>query len=127
MFDNPAQGLAYFANYGLPNPGYYGAAGTGEAYGYEDDPTNQFSTELRLASTDKGRLQWVGGAMRLYQQLGLQTLVRRSGVLKLFPKRLRELESMTPKIQPKFSDELISPITPAVGPKKYRVVSHSSN
>ncbi len=62
MFDNPAQGLAYFANYGLPNPGYYGPNGTGEAYGTEDDPTNQFSTELRFASTDKGKLQWVVGA-----------------------------------------------------------------
>ena len=62
MFDNPDQGLAYFANYGLPNPGYYGTAGTGEAYGTEDDPTNQFSTELRFASTAKGKLQWVTGA-----------------------------------------------------------------
>jgi outer membrane receptor protein involved in Fe transport len=62
MFDNPDQALAYYANYGLPNPGYYGAAGTGEAYGYENDPTNQFSTELRLASTAKGKLQWVTGA-----------------------------------------------------------------
>jgi iron complex outermembrane receptor protein len=62
MFDNPAQGLAYFANYGLPNPGYYGPSGTGEAYGYEDDPTNQFSAELRFSSTGKGKLQWVAGA-----------------------------------------------------------------
>ncbi|HEX3797573.1 MAG TPA: (Fe-S)-binding protein [Verrucomicrobiae bacterium] len=70
---------------------------------------------------DQRRLQWVGAAMRLYQQLGLQTLVRKSGVLHLFPKRLRELEVMTPAIQSKFSDELISPVTPPVGPKKYRV------
>ena len=63
----------------------------------------------------------VGRVMRLYQQLGLQTLVRRSGVLKLLPKRLRELEAMTPDIQPKFSAELIAPVTPAVGRKKYRV------
>jgi outer membrane receptor protein involved in Fe transport len=61
MFDNPDQALAYFANYGLPNPGYFGPSGTGEAYGTEDDPTNQFSTELRFASTDKGKLQWVAG------------------------------------------------------------------
>lgn len=27
----------------------------------EDDPTTQFSEELRLTSTDTGRLQWVGG------------------------------------------------------------------
>jgi outer membrane receptor protein involved in Fe transport len=62
MFDDPAQALAYYANYGLPNPGFYGPSGTGEAYGTEDDPTDQFSTELRFASTDKGRLQWVAGA-----------------------------------------------------------------
>jgi len=34
--------------------------------------------------------------LRLYQRLGLQTLVRRSSVLKLLPKRLRELEAFTP-------------------------------
>ena len=62
MFNNPDQGLSYASNYGLPNPGYYGPAGTGEAYGYEDDPTKQFSTELHFASTDKGPLQWVAGA-----------------------------------------------------------------
>src|ERR1043166_9549133 len=67
------------------------------------------------------RLQWVGKALRLYQQLGLQTLVRRSGVLKLLPKRLRDLESITPIIQPEFSAELIAPVTPAVGERKYRV------
>ncbi len=61
MFDNPDQALAYYANYGLPNPGYYGPNGTGEAYGLENDPTNQFSTELRFSSTEKGPLQWVAG------------------------------------------------------------------
>jgi iron complex outermembrane recepter protein len=62
MFNDPAQALAYYANYGLPNPGFYGPNGTGEAYGTEDDPTNQFSMELRFASTDKGPFQWVTGA-----------------------------------------------------------------
>jgi len=61
-FNNPDQGLSYASNAGLPNPGYYGPAGTGESYGYENDPTRQFSTELRFASTAKGPLQWVGGA-----------------------------------------------------------------
>src|ERR1700744_3811699 len=31
---------------------------------------------LRWLFMDQRRLQWVGGVMRLYQQLGLQTLVR---------------------------------------------------
>ena len=70
---------------------------------------------------DLSHLRLVGRVLRLYQQLGLQTLVRRSGVLRLLPKRLRELEAITPDIQPKFSAELIAPLTPAVGPKKYRV------
>jgi glycolate oxidase iron-sulfur subunit len=70
---------------------------------------------------DLNRLQLVGRALRLYQQLGLQTVVRRSGFLKLLPNRLRELETMTPTIQHQFSSELISPTTSPVGPKKYRV------
>ena len=70
---------------------------------------------------DLRRLQLVGQAMRLYQQLGLQTLLRRSGILKLLPKRLRELEAITPTIQPQFTAELVAPVTPAVGVRKYRV------
>ena len=76
---------------------------------------------IRWLFMDLSHLRLVGRVLRLYQQLGLQTLVRRSGVLKLLPKRLQELESITPDIQPKFSAELIAPVTPAVGPRKYRV------
>ena len=70
---------------------------------------------------DLARLQLAGRFLRLWQQLGLQTLVRRSGVLKLLPQRLRELEAATPEIQPQFSADLIAPITPTAGEKKYRV------
>jgi glycolate oxidase iron-sulfur subunit len=70
---------------------------------------------------DMHRLQLVGYALRLYQQLGFQALIRKSGILKLLPKRLRELEAMTPDIQPKFSEELIMPVTPAEGTRRYRV------
>jgi glycolate oxidase iron-sulfur subunit len=76
---------------------------------------------IRWLFMDLGHLRLLGRVLRLYQQLGLQTLVRRSGILKLLPKRLQELESITPDIQPKFSAELIAPLTPAVGPRKYRV------
>src|SRR3954470_7553509 len=76
---------------------------------------------LRWLFMDMHRLHLVGLAMRLYQQLGVQTLIRRSGILKLLPARLRELEAMTPPVQPKFSAELISPVTPPIGQKKYRV------
>ena len=76
---------------------------------------------IRWLFMDLSHLRLVGRVLRIYQQLGLQTLVRRGGVLKLLPKRLQELEAITPDMQPKFSAELIAPVTPAVGPKKYRV------
>jgi glycolate oxidase iron-sulfur subunit len=76
---------------------------------------------IRWLFMDLRHLRFLGRILRLYQRLGLQALVRGSGVLKLFPKRLQELESITPDIQPKFSDELIAPVTPAVGRKRYRV------
>jgi iron complex outermembrane recepter protein len=60
-FNNPLEAIAYNFNYGLPNPGYYGSAGTGPEHGIEDDPSHQFSEELRLASTDSGRLSWATG------------------------------------------------------------------
>jgi len=76
---------------------------------------------IRWLFMDLGHLRFVGRVLRLYQQLGLQTVVRRSGVLKLLPKRLQELEAITPDIQAKFSADLIAPLTPAIGQKKYRV------
>lgn len=76
---------------------------------------------LQWLFMDLRRLHLLGHVLRLYQRLGLQTFVRRTGVLKLLPKRFRELEEMTPTMQRKFSDELIAPGTPAVGEKRYRV------
>jgi glycolate oxidase iron-sulfur subunit len=76
---------------------------------------------IRWLFMDLSHLRLAGRVLRVYQQLGMQTLIRRSGVLKLLPRRLQELEAITPDIQPKFSAELIAPVTPAVGAKKYRV------
>ncbi len=70
---------------------------------------------------DLRRLRFIGRLLRLYQAVGLQTLVRRSGVLRLLPRRMRELEAMTPHIQPKFSADLIPEVTPAMGARRFRV------
>jgi glycolate oxidase iron-sulfur subunit len=70
---------------------------------------------------DLARLQAVGSLIRLWQSTGLQAILRRSGILKLLPRRLRELESMTPTIEPKFSSEIIEPVSPPLGAAKYRV------
>lgn len=76
---------------------------------------------IRWMFMDHSRLQWVGRVLRLYQQLGLQALVRGSKILKLFPKRLQELEAITPDIQPAFTDDLVAPVTPARTGRRYRV------
>src|SRR5262249_10659546 len=76
---------------------------------------------IRWLFMDHNRLQLAGGALRLYQELGLQTVLRRSGLLKLLPGKLQELEAMMPTIQPEFSNELIAPVTPARDQKRYRV------
>ncbi|MRR31287.1 (Fe-S)-binding protein, partial [bacterium] len=76
---------------------------------------------VRWLFMDLERLRLVGAALRLYQQLGLQWLLRNSGVLKLLPRRLRELESITPEIQPVFSDDAIAAVTQAHGQRRYRV------
>src|SRR5271156_3527037 len=53
-FNNPLEGITYASNYGLPNPGYYGATGSGPEHGAELDPSHQVSEELRLTSKGSG-------------------------------------------------------------------------
>jgi iron complex outermembrane recepter protein len=60
-FNNPNTGATYASNTGLPNPGYYGSTGSGRVYGHENDPSGQFSEELRFASKSGGKLNGVGG------------------------------------------------------------------
>jgi glycolate oxidase iron-sulfur subunit len=70
---------------------------------------------------DLRKLRLAGRLLRWYQVLGLQSLLRASGVFRLLPARWRELEAMTPTIQPRFSSQLIAPLTAAIGPKRFRV------
>jgi glycolate oxidase iron-sulfur subunit len=79
------------------------------------------SLTLKWLFMDLRRLRFVARVLRAYQRLGLQSFVRGCGILKLFPERLRELEAMTPEIQSRFSAEIIAPVTPAIGEKKFRI------
>jgi len=54
----------------------------------------------------------------LYQRSGLQTLVRRSGVLQLLPERLQAMEALLPQLP---AAERVAEVTPAVGAKRRRV------
>jgi outer membrane receptor protein involved in Fe transport len=60
-FNSPITAVTYASNNGLPNPGYYGPTGSGPEYGVENDPSHQWSEELRLTSKGAGRLNWVVG------------------------------------------------------------------
>jgi glycolate oxidase iron-sulfur subunit len=69
------------------------------------------------------RLQWLGKLLRFYQQSGLEALVRRSGLLRLLPKSLRELEPLAPRISGRFAEELFRQQYRRANPAKprYRV------
>jgi glycolate oxidase iron-sulfur subunit len=76
---------------------------------------------LRWLFMDLRRLEMLGRVLGLYQRLGLQRFFRSSGLMKLMPRRLQELEAMTPEVCEHFSAQLIAPVTPATGAKRFRV------
>jgi glycolate oxidase iron-sulfur subunit len=57
----------------------------------------------------------------LYQRSGLSALVRRSGVLRLLPKRLAQLEALMPEVRPHQLRASLPAFTAAAGPVRYRV------
>ena len=86
---------------------------------YERGPLEKFYREMIFALfTDPAMLRRIRGPLRIYQRSGLQTLMRRSGVLKLLPKRLRAMESLIPELP---QAEPLPGVTPAEEPKRRRV------
>jgi len=73
---------------------------------------------LRWMFTSNARLKLLGWLLRFYEKSGLQWVVRRSGLL---PKKLAELEALTPRIAPKFSEDLIAEREKPEGTVRYRV------
>ena len=76
---------------------------------------------LKVLFTRPRLLRLVGRMLWLYQASGGQWLFRRLGLTRLLPKTLRELEPMTPVVQPRFSHQLIRPVERPVGGSRYRV------
>ena len=68
--------------------------------------------------TRPDRLRAIYWPLVAYQRSGFQTLLRRTGALKLLPRRLRTMESLLPKLPPR---ESIAEVTPAQGQKRLRV------
>jgi glycolate oxidase iron-sulfur subunit len=66
-------------------------------------------------------LDAAGLGLRLYQRTGVQQAVRKSGVLRLLPSRLREMESMLAPAQGGIRRYAAPTVTPAKGPVRFRV------
>src|SRR6202041_389497 len=62
--------------------------------------------------TRPDRLRLLRWPLLAYQKSGLQSLVRGTGLLRLFPKRLESMEALMPKLAPY---EHVPGITPAHG------------
>ena len=68
--------------------------------------------------TRPDRLRQMRWPLLAYQKTGLQAVVRRSGLLKLLPKKIRAMEALLPKLGPR---ETVAEVTPPAGTKRRRV------
>jgi glycolate oxidase iron-sulfur subunit len=68
--------------------------------------------------THPDRLRALMLPLRLYQKVGLQSLVRRMNIPKLFPKRLRSMEALLPQVP---AQETLPELIPAQGERRRRV------
>lgn len=93
-----------------------------ERAGVLDAPQRSFvrAFALRLIFTRPRLLRALGRLLRWYQASGLEWLVRKLKLTALLPRDLRELEPLTPRVQPRFSDALIGDVESPDEPR-YRV------
>ena len=73
---------------------------------------------LRKLVPHPDRLETSMVPMRIYQNSGLQKLVRRLGILKMFPKPLERMEGLLPALPARPLRQEINEITPAVGTER---------
>ena len=76
---------------------------------------------LRKLVPHPDRLETSMMPMRVYQNSGLQKLVRTLGILKMFPKPLERMEGLLPPLPSKPLRQEINEITPAAGTERGRV------
>jgi glycolate oxidase iron-sulfur subunit len=88
---------------------------------YPEAPADRLFRRLILETfTSPGRLRLLLGPMRLYQKLGVQRLLRGTGLLKLFG-RWGAMEAMMPTLPAASPASNIPEVTPAVEPRRGRV------
>jgi glycolate oxidase iron-sulfur subunit len=69
----------------------------------------------------RGRLRWLGRSLALYQKSGLRKVVRGSGMLRLFPKHMQEMERILPNASASGVVERLGTVYPAKGERIARV------
>ena len=68
-----------------------------------------------------GRLKALLAVLFLYSRSGLQWIVRKTGLLKILPRRLAQLDALMPPVSLHHLTASLPAITPAIGPKRARV------
>jgi glycolate oxidase iron-sulfur subunit len=76
---------------------------------------------LRKLVPHPDRLESSMVPMRAYQKSGLQKLVRKLGLLKMFPPTLERMEGLLPELPSRPLRQEIMEITPAVGPERGKI------
>jgi glycolate oxidase iron-sulfur subunit len=79
---------------------------------------------LRKIVASRNGLKFISRLLWLYQKIGLQKLVRETGMLKVFSKNLAEIETLSPTIAEKFSDTEIKEIEMPNGEVKFKTAFH---
>jgi glycolate oxidase iron-sulfur subunit len=64
------------------------------------------------------RLRLLALPMLIYQRTGLQKLLRASGLLRLLPKRLLQMESLLPRVPAGFTHGLPAKVSPVAAPRR---------
>jgi len=77
---------------------------------------------LRVLFTRPRLLRFAGRLLRFWQAAGPRSLARRLGLLRLLPRRLRDLEASAPEVRLPFSDEQIAAFEPALDTTYHKVV-----
>jgi glycolate oxidase iron-sulfur subunit len=99
------------------------ARGQVERSGVANGPWRRFVRWITLSVLFRRPrlLRAFGRALWLYQRLGVQTAIRRLGIPRILPKRLRRLEAMTPTVRAPFSNKRIMPRESAIETPRFRV------
>lgn len=76
---------------------------------------------LRSVLSNSHRLKFVARLLWMYQNLGIETFINKSGIAKLLLPKLAKVQQLSPRADRKFFDELYPEVISPQGKAKYRV------